>query len=63
MFSLMLVFLLRAKVVSPKLLDVGGFCNGILAGLVSITAGCGFVQPWEALAIGFVGGLVYQGAS
>merc|ERR1719478_1691659 len=42
----LLVFLLRAKIVSPKLLDVGGFCNGILAGLVSITAGCAFVKPW-----------------
>jgi Amt family ammonium transporter len=59
----LLVFVLRAKVCSPKLLDVGGFCNGILAGLVAITAGCAFVKPWEALIIGFIGGLVYQGAS
>jgi len=59
----LLVFLLRAKVVSPKLLDVGGFCNGILAGLVAITAGCANVEPWESIIIGLVGGLVYQGAS
>jgi len=57
------VFLLRAKVVDPKMLDVGGFCNGILAGLVAITAGCAFVKSWEAMFIGLVGGLVYQGAS
>jgi len=59
----LLVFFLRAKVCPPRLLDVGGFCNGILAGLVSITAGCGFVKPWEAIIIGFIGGLVYQGVS
>merc|ERR1712164_167246 len=59
----LVVFFLRAFVVAPKMLDVGGFCNGILAGLVAITAGCAFVRPWEALVIGFIGGFVYQGAS
>ena len=59
----LVVFLLRAKVLSPKLLDVGGFCNGILAGLVSITAGCAFVKPWEAIIIGLLGGVIYQGSS
>jgi len=59
----LVVFALRAHVCAPKSLDVGGFCNGILAGLVSITAGCGAVQPWEAIIIGFIGGFVYQGAS
>merc|ERR1719263_431351 len=59
----LVVFFLRAHVVAPKLLDVGGFCNGILAGLVSITAGCAFVKPWEAVIIGFLGGLIYQASS
>jgi len=59
----LVVFLLRAKLVFPRCLDVGGFCNGILAGLVAITAPCAFVKPWEALLIGLVGGLLYQAAS
>jgi len=59
----LLVFLLRATVVPPKLLDVGGFCNGVLGGLVSITAGCGFVEPWETVIIAIIGAFVYQGAS
>merc|ERR1712241_713889 len=59
----LVVFLMRALLLQPKKLDVGGFCNGILAGLVAITAGCAAVKPWEAIIIGFIGGLVYQGVS
>ena len=46
-----------------KKADVGGFCNGILAGLVAVTAGCGFVDSGESVAMGVIGGLVYNGAS
>jgi len=43
--------------------DIGGFCNGILAGLVSITAGCGNVTCISAFIIAFTGGILYDGAS
>ncbi len=59
----LVVFALRRFVVAPFSIDVCGFCNGILAGLVSITAGCGAVQPWEACLIAVVGAFVYVGAS
>jgi len=44
-------------------LDVGGTCNGILAGLVAVCAGVGAVAPWGALIIGMLGGLAHEVAS
>eukprot|EP00929_Paragymnodinium_shiwhaense_P123300 TRINITY_DN9699_c0_g2_i1.p1 TRINITY_DN9699_c0_g2~~TRINITY_DN9699_c0_g2_i1.p1 ORF type:complete len:505 (-),score=93.78 TRINITY_DN9699_c0_g2_i1:74-1588(-) len=59
----LVVFFLRAKVVPPKLLDIVGFCNGVLAGLVAITASCAYVQCWEAIFIGCMAGVIYQAVS
>lgn len=41
-------------------MDFQGLTNGILAGLVSITASCNCVQPWAAGIIGIMGSLVYS---
>jgi len=38
--------------------DVGMTCNGLLGGLVAITAGCAFVSPAAAVLIGVVAGVV-----
>ncbi|MHC4985667.1 MAG: ammonium transporter [Planctomycetota bacterium] len=38
--------------------DLSMTMNGALAGLVAITAPCAFVDPWAAMVIGVVGGLV-----
>ena len=38
--------------------DPGMMANGMLAGLVAITAPCAFVQPWAAAVIGIVAGVL-----
>merc|ERR1711970_1223645 len=55
--------LLRRFVLQPKALSVTPVCGGILAGLVSITAGCGNIHPRATILVGFIGGAVYCAAS
>lgn len=41
-----------------KRLDLGMVLNGILAGLVGITAGADLMSPWEAIVIGLIAGML-----
>jgi Amt family ammonium transporter len=49
-----MVFLM-AKGMKP---DPGMMVNGMLAGLVAITAPCAFISPWAAVAVGAIAGVV-----
>lgn len=41
--------------------DISMSCNGMLAGLVAITAPCAFVAPYAAALIGFIAGIIVCG--
>jgi len=43
--------------------DAGMSVNGLLAGLVAITAPCAFVDPWAAVVIGLIAGVLVVFAS
>jgi Amt family ammonium transporter len=47
-----------ATVVFQRTVDIGMVCNGLIAGLVAITAPSGYVENWAAPIIGVVGGLI-----
>jgi len=49
------MFLMWKKFGKP---DPSMTCNGLLAGLVAITAPCAFVAPWAAMVIGIVSGFM-----
>jgi Amt family ammonium transporter len=42
--------------------DISMSCNGMLAGLVAITAPCAFVAPWAACIIGVIAGVLVCGS-
>ncbi|MFD2613239.1 ammonium transporter [Paenibacillus gansuensis] len=43
--------------------DISTMLNGALAGLVAITASCAYVDPWAAIVIGLVAGLLVFGST
>ena len=49
--------------INTGIIDAGLANNGVLAGLVGITAGCSVVEPEGAVIIGFVSSIVYYFSS
>jgi Amt family ammonium transporter len=52
-FSCMLYMMFRGEKPDP-----GMMVNGMLAGLVAITAPCAFIDPWAAVVIGLISGVL-----
>jgi len=49
--------------ISHKRYDLPHFCNGIMSGLVVITAGCANVEPYMGIVIGILAGILYMVSS
>jgi len=56
-FGGLTVLVLRMR---SKHYDLAGTCNGILAGLVAVSAGCGDMMPHYALLTGIIGAVAYE---
>jgi len=51
------------RTTGEPIFDLQTAMNGSLGGLVAITSGCGVVEPWAAVIIGGLGGLIYLAGS
>jgi ammonium transporter, Amt family len=58
--GVMTLFVIKLR---DNIFDLVSCLNGILAGLVSITASCAFVDAWAAIVIGMIGACVYIGVT
>jgi Amt family ammonium transporter len=58
-----LTVLFATRIFTRHIYDVMSMCNGILAGLVSVTASCNNIDNYAAFIIGIIGAFVYMIAS
>jgi ammonium transporter, Amt family len=61
--ALIINYLYMERYTGEAYFDVKKAMNGSLAGLVAITGSCGVVEPFAAVIVGFVAGIVYLLAS
>jgi len=54
---------IQERMTGEPMYKLSAAMNGCLTGLVAITGGCGVVEPWAAIVIGIVAGLVFLFAS
>ncbi|MDD3845863.1 MAG: ammonium transporter [Syntrophorhabdaceae bacterium] len=52
-FAALIIVLMKTKIY-----DVGMMFNGVLAGLVAVTAPCAWIEAWAAVVIGLIAGIL-----
>eukprot|EP01132_Coremiostelium_polycephalum_P006613 gene6613-8184_t len=58
----LLTALLIGRIISGSYDLVKGI-NGLIAGLVSSSACCAYIEPWAGIIVGFIGGVIYYSSS
>ena len=61
--TLLIVMMLTKFQTGTPVVDLIMVGNGALAGLVSVTGPCGYIEIWAAIPIGIIGAFVYVGSS
>jgi Amt family ammonium transporter len=61
--ALFVNLLLEERLTGDPLYKLSGAMNGCLTGLVAVTGSCGLLEPWVAIIIGTIAGLLYLLAS
>ena len=61
--ALLINVLYTERMTGEAVFNLSTAMNGCLSGLAAITASCGVIEPWAAMVVGVVAGIVYLLAS
>lgn len=61
--ALTLQLIITERLTGEAIFNLSRAMNGCLTGLAAVTASCAIIEPWAAVVIGFVSGIVYIGSS
>jgi Amt family ammonium transporter len=61
--ALLLNLVIAERKTGEPVYNISSAMNGCLAGLAASAGNCGIIEPWAAIVIGLIAGLIYLGTS